>query len=244
MHMLCSKKSFPSGRLLRDTLQEILGKKIKITTKNFNLPPIVRYGNPEFYYRDDTIYNSSDFIRLCSDKRRFSNTLIENEITDVPVFRRDSQLIFPLIVRTSLFLSGGLGIIVCRNLEEFENIWQPRFWWTPFIKTDFELRVHVLGGKISKIFRKVYNNEGAEEFPIRNNHNSHFVKKNIEKYSKLEEIVGHITNIFGENNFFALDIGWDSRNKRYFIFEANSAPGLNFLTAKDYASFLAERIQG
>ena len=31
---------------IADTLQEILGKKIKITTKNFNLPPIVRYGNP------------------------------------------------------------------------------------------------------------------------------------------------------------------------------------------------------
>jgi hypothetical protein len=44
------------------------------------------------------------------------------------------------------------------------------------------------------------------------------------------------------DNYYAADIGWDSNRKEYFIFEFNSAPGLNENTAKVYAEFLAERI--
>jgi glutathione synthase/RimK-type ligase-like ATP-grasp enzyme len=43
-------------------------------------------------------------------------------------------------------------------------------------------------------------------------------------------------------DFYALDIGRDATNHRYFIFEANSAPGINENTVELYADYFIDKL--
>jgi D-alanine-D-alanine ligase-like ATP-grasp enzyme len=42
--------------------------------------------------------------------------------------------------------------------------------------------------------------------------------------------------------YFGLDAGWDANKKEYFIYEINSAPGLNERSAFEYACFMYEEM--
>ncbi len=232
--------SFPSARILRDKIFELTGIKfILVKSGNLIKKPDIRFGDSFNKFDDDTKYNSPEFISLCANKYKFSKLLLENDLY-TPEFRKDKPDIFPLLIRTNLFLSGGRGIIICKNEDEFSSEWNPSYWWTPFIRTNFEIRAHVLGREVKRIFRKSLENEN--EYPIRNNAICHFSLTNIEKYPKLNETINSLNNILGVENFYALDIGWDSNNKKYFIFEANTAPGLNDNTAQVYAEFLCRQL--
>ncbi len=232
--------STPSARLLRNKIFELSGVRFLIVRhEELKSAPKIRYGESNNEFKDDTNYNSPEFIRLCSNKYKFSRLLLENGLY-TPEFKKDRPSIFPLLIRTGLSLSGGKGISICKNEDDFNKKWNPAYWWTPFVKTEFELRVHVLGGEIKRIFKKIL--ETDDEFPIRNNIICHFSLVNNDNYTKLVPVIESLNKILSTNNFYALDIGWDSYNGKYFIFEANTAPGLNDNTAQVYAEFLCERL--
>lgn len=249
--LLCNLTSFTSGKILRDILSEMRGEKVKLTTYPENLMrkkliPNIRYGSSGGIFNADTHLNSSEFIRLCSNKLVFSRYLGENFYT--PTYIRDTESLtddlFPVLIRQNLSLSGGKGIILCKDRNEFTANWRNNY-WTKYIYTDYELRVHVLGGNIVKIFKKELVEDA--ELPIRNNATCHFSIRNIEKYPKLTALVNSLEEYFKSSNlrygFYALDIGWDSKSKKYFIFEANSAPGLNEHTATEYAEYINENLE-
>jgi len=239
--VLAYKTSHISSKLLRDELQEILKEKIGLTRFPEKIRgKVIRYGNSSPINVEDYNLNSPEFIKLCSNKLLFSRLMNENEIY-TPIYRKDRDLTFPLLVRTNLSLSRGRGISIIKDEDEFNNIWKDNFYWTPYIFTQFELRVHILGGEIKKIFKKIPIND-LGELPLRNNEFCHFSLKDSKHYPKLKELVGKFSSLFGENFYCALDIGWDANKKDYFIFEANSAPGLNANTVKLYAEFISNKI--
>ena len=47
-----------------------------------------------------------------------------------------------------------------------------------------------------------------------------------------------MTEVFGTDAFYSLDVGWDSVKKEYFVIEANSCSGLNSHTVEVYADYL------
>lgn len=247
-YILTNKSSFPSARILRTALQEETGKKILITgdENKYKYPPTIRYGNSHGMWSNDGSINSAQFIKMISNKRRFSELLIEKGLSAPRFFKSTSSLeekIFPVLIRTSLYLSGGKGIIFCRDEKEFSKNWNSNYCWTQFIPLQWEVRVHMLGGKVSRIFRKTWEGENREpEFPIRNNNSYAFRLKNIDAYEKLVKLIPTLNSIFGIDGFYALDIGWDTVNKKYFFIEGNTAPGLNENTAKEYANFILGKI--
>lgn len=244
--ILTSHFSLPSSVLLKHELEESLGEKIKVTThpeKVKNL--IIRYGCSAGSFNPEANLNSSDFIRILVDKKRFSDLLLEHQIY-TPNFSKNLEEIkdFPIVIRETLHSSKGRGIHIVETRENFDKIWNNRFYWTNYIQMKYELRVHILGGKIVKVFKKCWHNENKEEekYPIRTNENYSFVLQNMEKYKKLPKLVEKLSEIFGNDCFYSLDLGWDDHKKDYFILEANSAPGLNSLTCKLYAEFFIERL--
>jgi len=249
INILCSSYSFPSGRILKDLIVEKTGEKVRLTSHPEILlkrkeTPSIRYGNSFGNFKSETGLNSPEFIQKCASKLAFSKLLLDAGLY-TPEYSRDPKAVkeFPVLIRQSLSLSGGRGIILCKDEEEFRKNWIGRF-WTKYIPTEFELRVHVLDDNIVRIFRK----EQIEptEFPIRNNETCHFSLKEPDKYPKLQSLVNSLNDVFRANvidfGFYALDIGWDKSKKQYFIFEANSAPGLNEHTAELYTDFLLENI--
>jgi hypothetical protein len=247
LKILTNSASAPSARMLRNSLRELTGKKALVTSNpdRIKRTPFIRYGNSSpVSIWDDTDYNSPNFIKISSNKLKFSKIMKENEIYS-PVYKRGlKDLTFPLLIRETLTSFGCKGIHVIKNQKEFDKIWRSTFWWTEFRELSFELRVHILGGKIVRIFKKQL--EEPQEYPIRNNSICHFSLKNPAKYPKLDDFINRLTSVkeVNEGKFYSIDIGWDARNKKYFVIELNTGSGLNENTAQAYAQYLYENLLG
>lgn len=247
MLRLLTRNAIPSARLLRDALLNNfpqIGR--AYVTKNSNKikrnDVVIRYGNIDQTLGRESGYNSIELINLCANKSRFDSFARENNFYS-PVYHRTIPTVedFPLIIRQTLTGFGGKGIIVCKTLEEFKRNWNGNYYWTKFVKTAFELRLHVVDGEILRIFRKDMENE--EDLPIRNNHSCHFSLRTQDNYPKLITEVRRLCELNPFNRgIIGLDVGWDSVNKKYFIFEANSSPGLNENTADEYSKRIGENI--
>jgi len=252
--ILSHRFSFPSARLLTNELSALTGVRWGITTDPSvaarGRGRLIRFGNSEPVYVGSreipSDCNSVEFIQLCSHKLRFSRLLIEEGFY-TPLFRATGKPYnFPALIRTTLTGTGGQGIIKISNEEEFDRIFRPReFYWTEYVPTTSEYRVHILGGNILKVFKKLP--PGGEEgpMPIRNSRNGYnFSLRPLENhdFSVLKDTIGKLTEVL-KGKFYGLDIGWDAEKKAYIIFEANSAPGLNSVTSKEYAEFIANELR-
>lgn len=238
-----------SANPLARKLQEITGEEILVYSNPLRVrigdELIIRYGNSELILGTDCKYNYFEHIRLAGNKVRLSALLMEKEFPHVE-FKRGNPEDYPIVSRTEINRGGGIGIKIIQDEEEFEND-QEINWWTPWYDFQFELGVHILGGEVAKVFKKV-REDGLpeEEFPIRNTHRGYKFSlrtnwkdhyKGVEKFvKKLFEIV--------PIQFARLDIGFDRDTGGYRLIEINSAPDLsqNSNTLNMYANFLAERI--
>jgi hypothetical protein len=243
--ILSSETCLPSCKLLRDKIQEISGKKYLITKDRQDIDVLFRYGNNQNVLGKDGL-NSKEFINLVSHKNNFSIFCQENSFYSPQFYRGGLPNKYPVLIRTTLSGYGGEGIIVCKNEQEFRHNWQNNYWWTPYVTTEFELRLHVASGKVLKVFKKV-REEGLEdeEYPIRNNSRGyHFSLREENNYPKATEIVERLHPLLEQKGgvFYAVDAGWDKINQKYFVYELNSAPGLNDNTAQSYAENIIERI--
>ncbi len=256
MKILTHKSCIVSAKRLRDSLQKFIGRKIIVTTDSEVIRgPFIRYGCSDPVNIDDTKYNSAKFCNLVANKAMFSKLLTDNKLY-TPIFNRNKlPTQFPVLIRTTLNSSGGKGIIVCADEASFKKHWKPQSnqTWTPFIKTSFELRVHILGGKVVKILKKIYRPDLEQdeeneddvpetqepELPIRNlDKGYHYKVRPLETYPKILDLIKNLDPLLG-GKFYTLDVGWDAKNKKYLVFEANSGSGLNTKTVDLYADYLS-----
>ena len=141
-------------------------------------------------------------------------------------------------------MGGGIGVRIIETKDDYEN-GSPVLDWTYWYDFKFELGVHILGGEIVKVFKKLRNDELEEEkFPIRNTQRGyHFsLRENWkERYRGLEKFVKKLYEII-PIKFARLDIGYD--NDGYRLIEINSAPDLsqNQNTLNLYANYLVKEI--
>lgn len=236
MIKILSNTSFISARMLAEEFRTLGENCLSIRNPNKikHGDLVVRYGSTAIHEGINTI-NTNEVIRTCSNKLIFSEVMQENGLY-TPIFYRNIPTEFPVIVRTTLTSFGGRGMILVERKEDYQY---RNVYWTPYISTDFELRIHILGGEIVRIFRK----DGGEGYIRTSGNGWHFSLRSFETYPKIIPLVERICSIpMFSNSFYALDLGWDSRRKEYIIFEANSAPGLNEHTADIYARYILNKI--
>lgn len=252
LKILTHRSCIVSAKLLKAALIPILGRRVVVTTRPDRIRgPFIRYGCAADVAVPDTSFNSQAFVRLASNKAAFSKLLRDNDISTPTFYRETAPLAnqYPVLIRKTLNSSGGRGIVVCPDAASFAANWNPIYVWTPFIKTQFELRVHVLGGRVVKVLKKRFVGvDGVEEgeelvepaVPIRNlDRGYHYSARNLDTYPKVHDLVKTVHPIIGAPSFYTLDLAWDKVNKRYFVFEANSGSGLNSQTVELYADHLA-----
>lgn len=119
-------------------------------------------------------------------------------------------------------------------------------YWVPYIETTFELRVHIIGNKVARVFKK--ENPGAKdrgEFIRSSTKGWHYsLRTNLDdKYQKAQSTCLQLTKDLGLV-FGGIDIAWDNTNKKYVIWEVNTAPGLSQPTLNIYGGLLREFIYG
>lgn len=232
-----------SAALLRDELTALTNLRILVTQDADRIRgPFLRYGNSDPVSGPDTEYNSSAFINLVADKARFASLMAERKVYS-PVYHNETlPNRFPVLIRTTLTGTNGRGIIVCPDKATFDAHWQASYVWTPFIKTEFELRIHVLGGKVVKVFKKLPTADTEVSLPIRNlDKGYHYQVRRMDAYPKMQALIDTIHPAL-DGRFYTLDVGWDKAKQKYLTFEANSGSGLNSETVKLYASYLAHEV--
>ncbi len=247
--ILTHRTSFPSAKLLRNALFQETGIRYLVTKHPSRIRRLhVRYGASSGVNCGDTDFNSPDFINLVSHKLRFSNAIKDKFAT--PEFVRDREPRddeFPIVIRQQLCGFGGKGIIMCPDRETFDTNWNGDY-WTSFVKTTNEYRVHVLGGNVGRLFKKIRIRINGvrpdeDEFPIRTGRSGDYrfsLRNNSNEFPDLTELTRQLHDEIG-GHIYALDVGRLPDNEGWFIFEANSAPGLNRNTATAYAKYLVEQ---
>ena len=247
--ILANPGAINPARTLAGKISEITGNNYLATTRPERIRsyPFIRYGTSSYIPNriQETEYNSGEFIRIIGNKNRFSYLMQENDIYCPIFYTTTVPEEFPVLVRSTMNGNSGEGITIVRSIDGFNTIFRPGYYWTPFIYTEFELRIHVAGNNILRVFKKIYSGDLEEELPIRNMARGyHFsLRSNADKYPKVQELVDRLNEIpLFQNKFYALDLGWDKVEKEYLTFEANSCPGMSENTAELYANYLIERL--
>lgn len=244
--ILTAGGSFPSAKMIRDEIENITGTHFHIYKDSSKVTDVLfRYGNCGAVKGNDTDLNSKEFIQLCQNKKSFADFILAHNEFAPQFFTMDEvPQFYPIVIRKTLTGFGGAGIIFCANQEQYNLNMRRNYWWTPFVKCEFELRVHVFGNQVNRIYKKILDNGNQEEeFPIRNHHSGyHFSLRNKENYQKVIDLVSRLGEHFKSvgGNFVGLDLGYNKESGRYFIFEGNSAPGLNSVNAREYAEYFVE----
>lgn len=249
MYILYNTISATTARDIRTQLEEKTGRRIYLrTTSHPRFPPIIRYGNHEGNYRNDTQYNSKEFVYGCCNKELTSLFLANNHI-NCPVFHSISvpadsvDVTYPCLVRTTMFGHGGQGIHIIHNIDEFNRVWRPGYRWTPYVRLSSEYRVLVFDGVPFRIFKKV-REDGLdnEELPIRNISKGYrFSLRELDKFPNMLEFINTKMNMLTPG-FYGLDIGKISDTEDFLVLELNSAPGLNPNTTEMLVDRLIEKL--
>jgi len=206
--------------------------------------PLIRWGTSLNPFTTDTEYNHPEVIRTCGNKRKLDLVLRTAKIAHLEYFS-ESEVPdhYPVCVRTVMNGHGGEGIVIAQSAEEWANLMQyPWSYWQNF---EFELGVHVLGGMVCRIFKKIAPELGAvasEQFPIRNMERGyHFSLRDNSHYPKLQAFISKVCEIV-PLKFGRFDIGLEKESRQFYVIEINTAPGLteNQNTADLYISYLRD----
>lgn len=234
-----------TAKALSAALQKISGEKLLITQRSHGKNIALSIGQmPLAGATDLPKVNSRKLVNLCSNKERFASFVGEKHI--VPRFYKTIPDVFPVIIRKTLTGFRGRGMILCENADTFHKNWDPIYWWTPYIPMTKEFRVHILGGVVERIFKKVYVGKSPEKrYPLRNMDNGyHFSLIGHENsFSKLKSQIASLwRSLEIEHGYFALDIG--TARDGYVYIEGNSVASLskNSNTCAMYAKYIAEII--
>ena len=243
--ILTSKVCLPSAKLLRDKLEIKYNNKLIVTTNIDKAKDKLLFS----YGRciNNNPLNSSSFINMCSNKNKLSDLLNDHGIYS-PKFINDKlpkEDDYPILIRETLTGHGGIGIHIVENDNDFMRYWLKEYYWTKFIITEFELRVHVFDNNIIKIFKKEFNSDDIKEpaYPIRNiNNGYHFSSRNIDKYPKVISLIKDKLNNILNGVHYGIDLGYDIDKKEYIIYEINTGCGLNDDTASIYADLIYNKL--
>jgi hypothetical protein len=236
-----------SARALASELSDRFSRTIRVEYGD-NRPtfaPFLRWGNSSFDFPSgDTPFNDPNLIRISGNKKLFADKMVELEIPAIS-FHKGVPDHFPIAIRKTLSGRGGEGIVICKDYDEWTNYSQ--YFWSYWYKFPYELGVHIVDGKVLKVFKKVRADGGEqeEEFPIRNMVRGYkFALVKEESFPKLVQFNAEFSNKF-KMGFGRMDIGWDAEGKMYRIIEWNCAPGIasNYHTLDAYASALYTAIK-
>lgn len=127
---------------------------------------------------------------------------------------------------------SGSGIVIATN--QYELVDAPLY--TLGTKHKHEYRIHVFKGEAIDVQQKKKRHGVAGGSGIRNHANGWvFARVDIQPPAKLVEAAIQAVNILGLD-FGAVDVGYRERDDKVFVFEVNTAPGIEGTTLDKYAA--------
>jgi glutathione synthase/RimK-type ligase-like ATP-grasp enzyme len=201
---------------------------------------IINWGAKDSPFKGALVANQPDAIEVASNKLTAFEAMKEGDV-NIPTFWTNKNDIpddaFPVMCRKTLTGQGGAGIVVAENRDQLVNA--PLY--TKYVKKKDEYRIHVLrhpNGQFSFISkqRKAKRN-GVEDanFKVRNLANGFvYVRDGV---NPPEEVMAQSAAALQAVGlaFGAVDVIWNDHQKKAYVLEVNTAPGLEGQTVEDYA---------
>lgn len=233
--LLASKISYTSARMLGTQL----GLKVTASPDKIKKGALkLRYGCTLPVDNSTIVQNTVEAISCVASSYAFSNFCKQHDFNTpeyIPISTVDvNTLNFPILLRLEHHHAGN-DIILVNNCDEFNLQKHKRTFVVPFVVTHEEIGIHIVDGSVVKIFKKVPN-ENAHAFIRSLQHGYHYkvVEDSTSNFNIAQDICLELFKTIGLC-FGRADLGYNKDKKRYYIWEVNSAPGLNVHTAELYA---------
>lgn|SRR3990167_6328029 len=249
--LIYNKQSYKSAKALA-TLTNLRPIKYDKSIAQLSkiLPIKIRYGNSHLKQDNDTKFNSTSVIQLCSNSLAFSNFCQNNNILSPQYnkLHKSHPTKFPALLRSNYHRAGNDIYIAYNQDDLYENYPENNLnheYWVEFFPTKYEIRVHYINKNIIRIFLKENLQDEKQEIPIRTArlgwHYSIKPENDEKRFKQAKILVHNIAESIGLG-FGAFDLAWSTEHNKYIIWEINTAPGLNPHTSNLYAQHLIKTI--
>ena len=207
--------------------------------------PTIRWGSSKPIPGDTCRINSALSIGNTSDGFVSLNIMRDYGIPVPDIYRFHEVPSNVDVLARKRYHRAGTDIIFCRNLQEVRDAYnQQRVYFTKYILTSIELRVHVINGEVVKGFRKIKEND-EDVIPIRSS-NKGWGYKRVDIFEHYPEVIPIVLAVGEALNltFYAIDMARKRVDRSWVIWEANTAPALNVSTLALYGNRLSRLING
>jgi glutathione synthase/RimK-type ligase-like ATP-grasp enzyme len=230
---------------------------IRLTQSKFNPTKnktILNWGSSTIpkEYTNCRIINSPDVVHLCSNKLTFFQkfgehpSLIEHT-TDHNKVLEALEKGHSICIRHKLTGHSGEGLEIFAPKDLLQKELPKALLYTVYKKKKEEFRCHVVDNKIIDIQRKALRTDDERpetpNFQIRS-HNNGFIYVRNEEFDKavIKIVETTVLDLHKETglDFGAYDVIYNSKEKKAYVLEINTAPGLTGTTLENYVNAFKE----
>lgn len=232
-------------------LKELMNlKKIKTMGSKFkgsSTKTVINWGSVDLPNEvlKSKVLNHPDKIRKSSNKLEFFVTISRSKYPDIiPPFTTDKNKVFEwlkkghwVVARTVLNGSGGKGIVMIHKDDTDVKIPEAPL-YVLYIPKHEEYRVHVVNKKVIAVQRKTLSskidNKAEVNWKIRNLENGFiYQRSNVNPDQQVLDVAIKAMEVLGLD-FGGVDVVWGKNDKKAYVLEINTAPGLQGTTVEDY----------
>ena len=205
---------------------------------------VINWGASEIPYQISlcNVLNKPEHIQCVTNKLSFFQTLKGLSLTPrfttegweaIDWIKKGSKV----VCRTLLNASEGRGIVLANDVPELVEA--PLY--VAYVPKKDEYRVHIFGGEVIDVQKKVWKREHPNpNWEIRNHRNGFiYTRTDINPPEAVQEVAQLAFSAFSID-FGAVDVIWTENKKRALALEINTAPGLEGQTIVSYANALRE----
>ena len=244
-----------SARALKGSLGAVLIRHERSRFRGGQRKTVVNWGSSELPEEVSKcrVLNKAERVKVAGNKALTFDVLARNNVS-IPDYTRDRNVAIrwiqenrTVVARQSLTGHSGRGIIVMENGNEFQEA--PLF--VTYIPKSAEYRVHVIGGEIVDIQRKIADPEReVTDWKVRSHQNGFIFIRNREDgqpymnvaEQSVKDVALQAVRALGLD-FAGVDIVWNRKMRRAFCLEANTAIGIEGSTLDVYTQGL-KRLAG
>lgn len=234
------------GYLTDQGIRAIVSHRLRSNRKRM----IVGWGakSLDFQLGHNVLINDPNLTKVLSCKKRFFNHVSDVAKGFIPEFTSDKAVALAwggtVVVRATTTGSGGDGISVVDLADGVDLPVAPLY--TRYQKKTAEYRLHVLGGEILEIQRKVFvktdDKPEPDDWRIRN-HTFGFIFQTEDGCPEpVREAVLKVNAVFGDGlSFAAMDVIYHKPTDKALVLEGNTAPGLEGPRVAVYGDYLISK---
>lgn len=201
---------------------------------------VIRWGYSR-EHKEDLALNTAEAVKLAANGKASLEALQEAGVPCVRLATPEDG-IYPLMARCRYNHIGGKFIEYVTCEEEARETGAKYF--TVFRKADKELRIHVFGGEVLRVLRKVPRTNTADKLIKTSERGWGYKRCNHERYYRVaQRIAVDAVKALGLH-FGGVDMGWSEEDRKYFVFEVNTAPSLNSISLGEYVEKFKTHLEG